>query len=271
MDYDLIVSDIDGTLITRDNRLLPSTAKTLKDLINAGIHLATASARTKTNTAAVITELKGLCCAHAYVNGAFIETGDGEILLDQPIDADAVEKILDLCQQLQASVCCISVDAAAALVRHPECDKAFRLIHQDVNITAGLTAAMLDNYGLMVYAKTVQPLIEMIGAELPGLETSPISTIEKFGAGYIFIHAKGVNKGSALQRIAEHFHTAPPRTIAFGDAISNDGPLLQAAGLGVAMQNANPGLQELADQITARDHENDGVGDYLNKLFSLPA
>lgn len=265
MKYRLIVSDIDGTLITFDNKLLASTARTIRDLTGRGLLFATASARSRTNTTDAIAHVHAHCCAYVYLNGAFIETADGEILVDRPMSGGTVETILRKCHTLGVSVCCLSVEDAVATVRHPECAPAFQLVHQHLKEQEVLTAAMPDTYLMMVYADSVQPIIEYV-SDFPDIETSPISRIQKYQRDYLFIQTRGINKGSALQCLADHFRVGVDETIAFGDALSNDAPLLDSAGCGVAMKNANKQLQALADSITEKDHNNDGVGHFLRNL-----
>jgi hypothetical protein len=55
--------------------------------------------------------------------------------------------------------------------------------------------------------------------------------------------------------------------VAFGDA-ENDGPMLEAAGLGVAMENASAALKKIADDI-APSNVQDGVAVYLERLLDL--
>jgi len=66
---------------------------------------------------------------------------------------------------------------------------------------------------------------------------------------------KGVHKGSGLTAIAEYYGAGIESTIAIGDS-DNDNPMIQCAGVGIAMGNADPGLKEIADDITTSIKEN---------------
>lgn len=76
--------------------------------------------------------------------------------------------------------------------------------------------------------------------------------------------AQGVNKGAALRQLCAMLQIDPQRVLAVGDN-DNDIPLLQAAGYGVAMGNASPGLKAVADWI-APTIEEDGAAIALEKL-----
>ncbi|MGO3797479.1 MAG: HAD family hydrolase [Pauljensenia sp.] len=74
----------------------------------------------------------------------------------------------------------------------------------------------------------------------------------------------GVDKGSALVGLAEHLRIPLTRTVAIGDSV-NDIEALGAAGIGVAMGNASPAVQEVADLVTD-DIDEDGLAHALRRL-----
>jgi Cof subfamily protein (haloacid dehalogenase superfamily) len=59
-----------------------------------------------------------------------------------------------------------------------------------------------------------------------------------------------VNKGVALAVVAAHYGIAQRETMAVGDGM-NDLPMLEWAGLGVAMGQAYPQVRAAADVVTA--------------------
>lgn len=71
------------------------------------------------------------------------------------------------------------------------------------------------------------------------------------------INAPGADKGSALRALAARLGIPRDATMAFGDAL-NDMSMITAAGIGVAMGNADEALKAAADHITAGCAE-DGV------------
>ena len=72
-----------------------------------------------------------------------------------------------------------------------------------------------------------------------------------------------VNKGQALAFVARHYGVPVDATLAVGDSW-NDLPLLQAAGMGVAMGSAPPELLARADAVVA-DVEHDGVAEAIER------
>lgn len=68
---------------------------------------------------------------------------------------------------------------------------------------------------------------------------------------------KGIDKGSAMEIVCEHFGCTLANAAAFGDG-PNDVCMLKAASLGIAMGNACVECRESADYVTA-NIENDGL------------
>ncbi|NQX05502.1 HAD family phosphatase [Rathayibacter sp. VKM Ac-2856] len=82
-------------------------------------------------------------------------------------------------------------------------------------------------------------------------------TIPSLGDAGGEVSVRGVDKGSALLRLAERLGHPVADTIAIGDS-SNDVEMLAAAGLGIAMGNASAAALAAADEVTASVRE-DGV------------
>ena len=75
------------------------------------------------------------------------------------------------------------------------------------------------------------------------------------------ISCQDIDKGTALNHICRYLDVSPADCIAFGDSM-NDAEILQAAGIGVAMGNAEACVKEIADQVCGRC-EDDGLAKAL--------
>ena len=78
--------------------------------------------------------------------------------------------------------------------------------------------------------------------------------------------AKGVTKGSGLERLCGLLHIPMSACIAVGDA-DNDIPMLQAAGLGIAMGNAEEHVKTAADLVVS-DLDRGGCAQAVMLLLS---
>ena len=70
----------------------------------------------------------------------------------------------------------------------------------------------------------------------------------------IEINSVNAGKDKALLALAEHLGIRREDTVAFGDG-TNDLAMLRAAGLGVAMANADPKVKAAADEITGSNND----------------
>lgn len=90
-----------------------------------------------------------------------------------------------------------------------------------------------------------------------------------WGAFYNYVvelYTPKTSKGKGLAYVAEHLGFERDQIIAFGDA-HNDIEMLEYAGVGVAMKNAQDVLKKHADDITQYDHTEDGLVHYLTNFF----
>jgi len=83
--------------------------------------------------------------------------------------------------------------------------------------------------------------------------------------GLLEISAPGISKASGLAALAALQGIAASEVVAFGD-MPNDLPMLAWAGHAVAVANAHPEVLALADEVTASNDE-DGVAQVLDRWF----
>lgn len=80
---------------------------------------------------------------------------------------------------------------------------------------------------------------------------------------YVDIVKRGVTKATGMQRMLDYLGIAREDCIGVGDSF-NDLPMIEFAGLGVAMGNAPEGVKAKADVVTDTCH-NDGVAVMIEK------
>ena len=79
----------------------------------------------------------------------------------------------------------------------------------------------------------------------------------------IELNIRTAHKGNALRRFAEHLGFGLENCMAFGDGM-NDFTMVEAAGLGIAMENAEPEVKRVAKWIAPSNDEN-GVAVGIDK------
>jgi phosphoglycolate phosphatase len=81
----------------------------------------------------------------------------------------------------------------------------------------------------------------------------------------IHITDPAVNKGSSVIKVAADIGVKASEVLAVGDS-ENDIEFLSAAGVKVAVSNANPELKDIADYVTTKPH-GDGVKEAVEKYI----
>ncbi len=104
-----------------------------------------------------------------------------------------------------------------------------------------------------------QRQLEILPALFP--ETAVSSSV----SSNIEINIRAANKGDALLALCAQLGIDPADTLAFGDG-TNDLSLIRSAGLGVAMDNADPLVRAAADAVCS-DNEHDGLAEFLEKML----
>lgn len=82
---------------------------------------------------------------------------------------------------------------------------------------------------------------------------------------FIEIMNRIVSKGEALQELTDRLEIDREEVIAIGDSY-NDLEMLEYAGLGAAVNNADQPIREQADYVTASEHD-EGVAEVINKFI----
>lgn len=83
---------------------------------------------------------------------------------------------------------------------------------------------------------------------------------------YVEMVPKGINKGNAIRQMCQRLGVDIADSIAVGDS-ENDLPMIEAAGLGVAMANGSEQVKAAAGYITTRDNNHDGVAEVVEKFM----
>ena len=128
--------------------------------------------------------------------------------------------------------------------QRPEHDPVYKIIFlADSDAQIKQVVRQLSAAATIVYSSSLFPGIPSFTGEISGMN---------------------INKGDALTRICEYLNADIKDCIAFGDSM-NDIEILQAAGLGVAMGNADDCVKAIADRV-CESCEEDGVAKALARM-----
>lgn len=83
---------------------------------------------------------------------------------------------------------------------------------------------------------------------------------------YLEVVPKGMSKGEAVVMLCRRMDVPVENAVAVGDA-ANDLSMIAMAGIGVAMANATEEVKAIADYVTLRDNNHDGIAEVVERFF----
>ncbi|BAK84486.1 Cof-type HAD-IIB family hydrolase [Komagataeibacter medellinensis] len=261
----LVVSDIDGTLITPAREVTPAAHKAADDLRAAGIRLSLVSSRAPRGMMQFVKALR-VDTPIAGLNGGLICDPDGTIRERLSLDPQAARTAVEflLARHVEPWLF-IGHDW---LVRRTDTPQVIheREVVQTTPVQVDDFAGHYTDVG-KIMGVTSDP------ASLPGVEHDLANllggqaSVHRSAAIYLDITHPQANKGYAAKELAHLLDTDIRDTACIGD-MNNDIPMLREAGVSIAMGNAPDNVKAHARFVTKPNTE-DGWA-FAMESFVLP-
>lgn len=250
----VVFTDLDETLLGPDHRVGRRSQEAIARLKAAGIEVCLCTGRAPETTRPIAEEL-GLSY-YICNNGASVYDRD-TLLYERTIPATTVAALAARSAAARVPVYFMRPDGYFRLGRSAATDAADRA-----------RAVSPQPLTLAEAARPAYKVMPWGGSHLYD------SLTEQFGAAvrivwhadYLEIGPAGVSKGTAAALLADRLGLTAEACLAMGDA-RNDLELIRWAGIGVAMDNADPLLKAAADWI-APSHAVDGTADVLEAVLA---
>lgn len=269
--YLLLAVDLDGTLVTDKKQITPATANAIHEILEMGMTVALVSGR-PTYGCEHIAEQLHLQEYGGYIisyNGAKITSClDNDVLTRSTLSLDTVRELYDFLKPYPVTMISytrheiITEDAESPYVQMESMVDNGMAIRQVPDLVAALKR---DPYKCGIAGDP-----EVIGKLAIELQVRFADQLNAILSGPVFIEVmnSNVDKGRALRFLMTEMGIGRQQVIAVGDA-NNDIPMLQSAGLGVAMANANETVKQVADYVTT-SNEQDGIQHLIHKYLLHP-
>ena len=200
-------------------------------------------------------------------NGAMVkEPRTGATWLEASVPAEAAGRLMDYCKARNLQLNFYSQD----LLRSAHFTPWLQLYHERTSAPLEIRP---DFYtALRGIAPTKLIIVDdpaVIDRLLPEMRSlfDGILCVTKSNSEYLEFLPLGADKGTALALVAGRYGVTAAETVAFGDSW-NDVPMLEWAGLSIAVRNAKPEVIAMCDRIVLASDE-DGVGVALTEIFEL--
>ena len=260
----LVVSDMDGTLLTSGMQLLPANLEAIRLFRALGGHFSIATGRTHASVE-LYPELSELLAPVITSGGGVIyDIATQNVLQYTTLPPTAARQVLKEVQLHFPHVGVMVYGEDLRLYKISSSDNMQKLIEDESMLYFERPSEDLpERWIKILFAASPDVLLELdayISARsFPGMRF--IST----GEAYFEVMPEGVSKGNALKELCALMNVSIENTYAIGDYY-NDIDLMQSAGYAVAMKNAPSEVQAMADEL-ADSNENAGVGQFLFKLI----
>lgn len=254
----LLVLDLDGTVMTGDLRISPVVIKAIREATDTGIITTIATGRVYSSAIQFLPVL-GINQPIATFQGAVVtDPVTNEVIHEAHLSGEtAAEAIKALGER---EIPAIAFHGPYTWVEHfgPELDLylSYHPGENGVRQVPELARFVRETPPIKLLFAADPAELDAIVANLQsrlGNRASVFRTHYHFGE----ITPFGIHKGSAIVQLARHFNVPREAVVAIGDN-ANDLPMIEWAGLGLAMGNAPAHVQERADAVVPSIEE-DGV------------
>jgi len=274
--YRLLAVDIDGTLVNSRDELSPATREALVRAAAAGIRIVLATGRRYSRTLHLVEPL-GIDVPLVTASGALVKDPiDHETLYRAEFPDGVLGQVVALIDQaghepvLYADTHADGFDfyISRETITGPELNEYLRMNPGDGRVWAAMHASPPPGVFAAFAMGTQGQMLSLEAAlheRLPGQLTTHVLRSPRYVGYMCEVAPQGVTKWSAIQQLAAAWDIPWQAICAVGDDV-NDTPMIQAAGLGVAMGNALPEVKAAADRV-APTHDNDGLVEVVRWLL----
>jgi Cof subfamily protein (haloacid dehalogenase superfamily) len=248
----LVVSDVDGTLLTKDKTLTDGAKAAVRRLHQAGIGFTITSSRPTIGMRFLIEPLAITLPVGAF-NGSCIVDPQLNVIEQHLIPAPAARRSLDVLNEFGVDIWLFTSDLW--LTRRPDGEYVpheKRAIRADPTIVADFapySSVACKIVGSSADAALLQRCEVAMQQALGGEATAVRSQ-----SYYLDVTPPGCDKGTFVQAIAKRMGISTDEVATIGD-MQNDLAMFRKSGISIAMGNATDDVKKLATHVTASNEE----------------
>lgn len=276
--YKMLVTDMDYTLLNKEKKISERNREAVIKAIGKGVHMVVATGRIYTS-ARVYAKLLGLSTPIIASNGAIIREAafknpeDTEkTIFKDTLNKKTVSEMIRLSHKYGLFCHFFTEDTIYSeklvnvSLRYTEWNKYLGEEDQvKVKIVEDADRALVKDNVEVLKAVVVDSDSEKIQKLRDSIIKTGIVSVSQSMKDNLEVMNKGVTKGSAVKRLAQMYGIDREEIIAIGDN-ENDMSMIEYAGMGIAMGNAEESLKNVADYITG-DYQEDGVAEAIERFI----
>jgi Cof subfamily protein (haloacid dehalogenase superfamily) len=261
----LLLSDVDGTLVTKDKRLTPATVEAVRRLGESGKAFAIISSRPPQGLLHLIEPLN-LTTPIAGFNGGMVMDCDRKVLRRYSLDTEITRRVIEMLDARGIDVWFFNGndwlvrDVAGVYVDHEH-----KTIGYGPTETADFEHALGGATKIVGVSRDFARLAQCESDMRNAFGNA--ASIALSQSYYLDITHLDANKGSAVLALAELFNIPTSEIATIGD-MSNDVRMFEKSGFSIAMGNATNAVKARA-HVTTESNQEDGFAKAVER-FILP-
>jgi len=260
----LVVSDVDGTLLTKDKTLTDGARAAVRRLQDAGIGFTLTSSRPTVGMRFLVEPLAITLPLGAF-NGSAIVDPQLNPIEQHLIPTSAVERSLGVLDEFGIDIWLFTSDKWFTRNGDGEyVPNEKRAIRADPTVVADFSpylSSACKIVGSSADAELLQrceaAMLEAVGAQ---------ATAVRSQSYYLDVTPPGCDKGTFVQAMARRLGISTDAVATIGD-MENDLAMFRASGLSIAMGNATDDIKKIATRVTA-SNEDEGFAKAIEMILS---
>ncbi|MGX7263541.1 Cof-type HAD-IIB family hydrolase [Enterococcus crotali] len=267
----LVAIDLDGTLLNSKKEISTRNKEALAQAKAAGVKIVLCTGRPLAAIEIYLEELNLRDNGDYSItfNGGLVQKNDtGEIIEKALMPLEAVHELYELATSLNVPLDILSDGLVMQLPASKEHISIYSQLNNLLTFESYELAQLTTD---QIYNKAVVAIDEIYLDEQ--IKKIPASFYERYEviktrSNLLEFMPKGITKAYGISLLARDLGIKQEEIMTIGDE-ENDLPMIEYAGLGVAMENAVAKVKEMADVITDTN-DNDGVAQAVEKFVLEP-
>jgi Cof subfamily protein (haloacid dehalogenase superfamily) len=260
----LVVSDVDGTLVTHDKRLTDGARRAVQRLHDAGIGFTIVSSRPTVGMRFLIEPL-GITLPIGSFNGSSIVDPQLKPIEQHLIPASAAQRSLDVLNEFGVDIWLFTNDAW--LTRNGDgayVPNEIRAIRADPTIVEDFTPYLSGTCKIVGASSDAELLYrcEVAMRQAVGAQATAVRS----QSYYLDITPPGQDKGTFVAAMAKRLGISTDAVATIGD-MQNDLAMFRTSGFSVAMGNATDDVKKQASHVTG-SNENEGFASAIDFILA---
>ena len=274
---ELVVFDLDGTLLNRDSVISEYTRETLRLLDKRDIAYTVATGRTLHGARAIL-EGHAFQLPQAYKNGVMIWHPDSKrISSGATLTPDELDKVVRAClgHGVTPFVFTLDEDDESTVYHPPVLSDVERKLVRSISIEEHKRVGALDalpadatvtHVNSIGDGEAIKAVLRSVNDE-PNLVAYSGIALEGQQWRWLDVHHSDASKGGAIETMKRLLGLE--RVICFGDS-DNDLSMFEVADESYAPANANDSIKSAATAVIGH-HDEEGIAHFLRERFALDA